>query len=190
VLTVFFLLSFVTNFGVANFPKQDPSGWLGEGLSAGAQQAKLDEPAFINRVDRRFNGIFTLMQVLVIAFSALVARLTHLRRRESWSTDLVFALHFTAWVVIANLVYFLAMRLLGLSLTYGAQTSAAGTVLLGLMLLWQFSYVFVAFRRVYGDSWVGAAAKSAAMVALAFIVANVLAILSFLLAIQAALRTQ
>jgi hypothetical protein len=189
VLTVFFLLSFVTTFGVANFPKQDPSGWLAEALSSGAQQAKLDEPTFIGRVDRRFNGIFTLMQVLVIASSALVARLTHLRRRQSWNIDLVFALHFTTWALIANLVYFIAMRLLGLSLTYRAQTSAAGTTLLGLILLWQFSYVFVAFGRVYGDGSVGAAAKATVMVGVGFIVANALAIFSFFLAIQTALRT-
>src|SRR5215831_1480273 len=58
VLTVFFLLSFVTDFNAANFPRQDPSGSLAQVMSAAARQAKLDEVAFSQRVDRRFNGIF------------------------------------------------------------------------------------------------------------------------------------
>jgi hypothetical protein len=188
VLTVFFLLSFVTDFSVANFPKQDPSGTLAQAISAAVQQAKVDEPAFTERVDRRFNGIFTLLLTVSVAVSAAVARLTHLRRRESWSIHFVFALHFTAWGVIANLVYFLAMRVFGLSLTYGAQNTAVGTALIASILLWQFSYVVVAFRRVYADGWIGAGVKAAVTVFVGFLTGNALAILSFFLAIQASLR--
>jgi len=188
VLTVFFLLSFVTDFSVANFPKQDPSGTLARAMSAAAQQAKVDELVFTERVDRRFNGIFTLSLILSTAVSAVVARATHLRRPETWSVHLVFALHFTAWGVIANLVYFLAMRLSGLSLTYGAQNTAVGTALIVLILLWQFSYLLFAFRRVYADGWSGACAKAAVMVFVGFITANALAILAFLIAIEASLR--
>jgi hypothetical protein len=187
VLTVFLLLSFVTDFGVANFPRLDPSGMLAQALSAAAQRAKVDEAAFLERVARHFNGIFTLSVIVSIAVSAVMARLTHLQRRESWSVHLVFALHFTAWVFIVNLVYFLAMRSFGLSLTYGSQQSAAGAALIALVLLWQFSYVLVAFRRVYADGWIGAGAKSALMLAVSFVTGNLLAILSFFLAIQVSL---
>ena len=188
VLTVFFLLSFVTDFSVANFPKQDPSGKLAQAMNAAAQEVKIDERAFTERVDRRFNGIFTLLLTLSIALSAVVARFTHLRRPEPWSVHFVFALHFIAWGVIANLVYFLAMRFFGLSLTYGAQSTALGTTLIALIILWQFSYVVVAFRRVYADGWIGAGAKAAVMVFVGFVADNVLAILAFFLAIQASIR--
>ena len=188
VLTVFFLLSFVTDFRVANFPRLDPSGTLAQAVSAAAQQAKVDEPVFTERVDRRFNGIFTLSVILSIAITAAVARLTHLRSRASWSVHFVFALHYTAWAFMVNLVYFLAIRSLGLSLTCGAQRSAAGTALIALVLLWEFSYVLVAFRRVYADSWIGAGAKAAAMLFVSFLTGNVLAILSFFIAIQVSLR--
>jgi len=189
VLTVFFLLSFVTDFNASNFPRQDPSGSLAQVMSAAARQAKLDEVAFSQRVDRRFNGIFTLLLTLSIASSAAVARFSHLRRRESWSVHFVFALHLTAWVLIANLVYFLAMRFFGLSLTYGAQNSAVGTSLIALVLFWQFSYVAVAFRRVYDDGWISAGAKALVMLLVDFVTANALAILAFYLAIQLSLRT-
>jgi len=187
VLTVFLLLSFVTEFSVANFPRLDPSGTLAQAMSAAAQQAKVDEVAFTERVERRFNGIFTLSVIPSIAISAALVRLTHLRRRESWSVHFVFALHLTAWLFIVNLVYFLAMRLLGLSLTYRAQQSTVGTALIALILLWEFSYLVVAFRRVYADGWIAAGAKAAVMLLVSFVAGNLLAILSFYLAIQVSL---
>jgi hypothetical protein len=187
VLTVFLLLSFVTEFSVANFPRLDPSGTLAQAMSAAAQRAKVDEVAFTERVERRFNGIFTLSVIPSIAISAVLVRLTHLRRRESWSVHFVFALHLTAWFFIVNLVYFLAMRLLGLSLTYRAQQSVVGTALIALVLLWEFGYLVVAFRRVYADGWVGAGAKAAVMLLVSFVAGNLLAILSFYLAIQVSL---
>jgi len=187
VLTVFLLLSFVTEFSVANFPRLDPSGTLAQAMSAAAQRAKVDELAFTERVERRFNGIFTLSVIPSIAISAVMARVTHLRRRQSWSIHFVFALHFTAWLFIVNLVYFLAMRFLGLSLTYRAQQSAIGTTLIALILLWEFSYLVVALRRVYGDGWIGAGAKAAVTLSVSFATGNLLAILSFYLAIQVSL---
>jgi len=187
VITIFLLLSFVTDFSVANFPRLDPSGTLAQAVRSAAQQANVDEVVFTERVERRFNGIFTLSVILSIAITAVLARLTHLRRSESWSVHFVFALHYTAWIFIVNLVYFLAMRSLGLSLTYGAQQSAKGTALIALVMLWEFAYVAVAFRRVYADSWIGAGAKAAAMVAVSFVAGNLLAILSFYVALQVSL---
>jgi hypothetical protein len=111
------------------------------------------------------------------------------RRREPWSTHVVFALHYTAWGFIANLAYFLAMHLFGLPMTYAAQTSDAGMALLVLILLWQFGYVLFAFRRVYADGWIGAGAKAAVMVAAQLLVANALALLSFWLAVQVVSHT-
>src|SRR5262245_27364606 len=70
VLTIFLLLSFVTDFSVANFPRLDPSGTLAQTVSAAAQRAKVDERAFMGRVDRHFNAIFTLSVALSIAISA------------------------------------------------------------------------------------------------------------------------
>src|SRR5215831_9450585 len=72
VLTVFLLLSFVTDFGVANFPRLDPSGMLAQAVSAAAQRARVDEVRFMERVDRHFNGIFTLSVIASIAVSAVM----------------------------------------------------------------------------------------------------------------------
>jgi hypothetical protein len=187
VLTVFFLLSFVTDFSVATFPRLDPSGTLAQAVRDAAQQANVDELVFTERVERRFNGIFTLSVIISIAITAALARLTHWRRSESWSVHLVFALHYTAWIFMLNLLYFLLMRSFGLSLTYGAQQTAIGTALIALVLLWEFAYVAVAFRRVYADGWIAAGTKAAAMVAASFVAGNLLAVLSFYVALQVSL---
>src|SRR5215469_3015936 len=161
VVTVFFLLSFVTDFGVANFPREDPSGELAQAIRVAAQRAHVDQVRFTERVDRRFNSIYTLLLTLSIASSAVVARLTHLRRRHSWGVHFVLALHLIAFGFIVNLLYYLAMRLFGISVTYSGQTTGAGAALFAAGVLWQFGYVLQAFRRVYADSWIPASMKAA-----------------------------
>lgn len=184
----FFLLSFVTDFSVANFPRQDPSGTLANAIGVAAKQAKVDQVTFTERVDRRFNAVYTILVTLSIASSAVLAGLTHLRRRERWSVHFVFGLHLTAWGFILNLVYYLALRFFGLSVTYDAQTSSVGAALFALILLWQFGYVLLAFRRVYADGWIGAGAKATVMIVVGLLIANAVAILSFWLAIKALSR--
>ena len=117
--------------------------------------------------------------------SAVLAQLTHLRRRERWSVHFVFALHLTAWSFIANFVYYSAMRLLGLA-SYAATNDPhvrnAGIALLAVMLLWQFGYVLLTFRRVYADGWIAAGSKAAVMVGVRLFAGNGLAILALYLA--------
>jgi hypothetical protein len=186
-ITLFFVLSFVTDFHVANFPRQDATGTLAGAIGAAAQEAKVDEATFAERVDRRFNAIFTALLVVSIAVSAALARLTHLRRRESWGVHFVFALHLTAWSFIANVVYYLAMRLLGLAsyaTTSDPHVRNSGLVLLAAVLLWQFSYVLLAFRRAYADGWTAAGSKAAVMVGVGLLANNALAILALHLAVK------
>ena len=189
VLTVFFLLSFVTDFGVANFPKEDPSGVLALAMNDAAQRASVDRVTFTERVDRRFHSIYTLLLTLSIASSAVVARLTHLQRRHLWGVHFVFALHLTAFGFVVNLLYSLAMRLFGVSVTYHGQTSGVGAVLFAFGVAWQLVYVCLAFRRVYAEGWIGAGAKAVLMVVTGLIVANGLAVLALLLSIEASLHT-
>jgi hypothetical protein len=186
-ITIFFLLSFITDFHVVNFPRQDTTGTLAGVIGTAAQQLNVDEATFAERLDRRFNAIFTALVVIPIAISAALARLTHLRRRERWGVHFVFALHLTAWSVIANVVYYLTMRILGLA-SYATTTDPhvryAGIALLAVVLLWQFAYVLLAFRRVYADGWLAAGSKAAVMVGVRLPAGNALAILALYLAVK------
>jgi hypothetical protein len=99
----------------------------------------------------------------------------------------VFALYLTAWAFIATLVYLVALRLLGATPFGGvgeASLSEAGPVLLGLVELWQWSYVTLAFRRVYGDRWLAATMKAIVMVATGLLVSNALIFAALWLALN------
>jgi len=185
IISIFFVLSFLTDFHAAKFPGQDSTGTLANFIGAAAHDAGADEVTFAERVDHRFNAIFTGLTVVPIAISAVLAQLTHLRRRERWSVHFVFALHLTAWSFIANFVYYSAMRLLGLAsyaTTNDPHVRNAGIALLAVILLWQFGYVLLAFRRVYADGWIAGGAKAAVMVGVRLFAGNGLAILALYLA--------
>jgi len=186
-VTFFFVLSFVTDFRVANFARQDSGGALAGVISEAASLAHVDVPTYIERVDRRFDAFYTVLIFLLVAVTALTARLTHWRSGVRWSVHFVFALHLIAWAFILNFVYLVAMRLFKVpAFMFGTNpsVSVAGAALLFLVILWQFGYVLVAFRRVYADSWIGGSAKAAVMVVVKLVAGNALAFVSFWLAIQ------
>jgi hypothetical protein len=141
---------------------------------------------FTERLDRRFNSIYTLLVIVIVGARALAARLTHPRHPAKWSVHFVFALHLTAWAFIVTLAYLVVLRLLGARFgPFGAAgASGPGAVLLGLVELWQWSYVALAFRRVYGDRWFAASMKSIVMVAVGLLVSNALIFVALWLALN------
>jgi hypothetical protein len=77
------------------------------------------------------------------------------------------------------------MRLLGLASyanTNDPNVRNASVALLAVIMLWQFGYVLLAFRRVYADGWIGAGRKAAVMVGVRLFTGNGLAIFALYLA--------
>ena len=70
-VALFFVLSIVTDFRIANFPKHDPSGKLADALSVAAQQANIDKVTLVDRADRFFHAIYTLLVTWSIGISAV-----------------------------------------------------------------------------------------------------------------------
>jgi hypothetical protein len=190
-VTFFFVLSFVTDFRVANIARQDPGGAMAGAISEAASLAHVDLPTYIERVDRRFSTIYTVLVALLVVIAALTARLTHWRPGTRWSVHFVFSLHLIAWSFILNFVYLVAMRLFNLKpfmVGTDASFSPASTSLLLLTIIWQFGYVLVAFRLVYDDSWTGGSAKAAVMVVVKLVAGTALAFLSYWLALNSLAR--
>jgi len=187
VVALFLVLSFVTNFRVANFPRLDPTGKVAQAVQEAQAKTHAEPGAFAERLDRRFNSIYTLLVIVIVGARALVARLTHPRNPASWSLHVVFALHLTAWAFLVTLVYLVAARVFGtppFAVNSEAVGAAMGLVLLGLVELWQWCYVTLAFRRVYGDRWLAASVKSIAMVAVGLLVSNALIFVALELALK------
>jgi Protein of unknown function (DUF3667) len=186
VVALFLVLSFITNFRVANFPRLDPTGTLAQVMQKAEAEAHAEPGAFTERLDRRFNPIYTLLVIVIVGARALAARLTHFRLPATWSVHFVFALHLTAWAFIATLAYLVVVRMLGAPLfsSVGDRSQEVGGVLLGLVELWQWSYVTLAFRRVYGDRWLAATMKAIVMVATGLLVSNALIFVALWLALN------
>jgi len=186
VVALFLVLSFITNFRVANFPRLDPTGNLAQVMQKAEAEARAEPGAFTERIDRRFNSIYTVLAIVIVGARALAARLTHFRHPASWSVHFVFALYLTAWAFIATLAYLLVVRLLGATPFGGVGDTSleVGRVLLGLVELWQWSYVTLAFRRVYGDRWLAATMKAIVMVATGLVVSNALIFVALWLALN------
>jgi hypothetical protein len=186
VVALFLVLSFATNFRVANFPNLDLSGNLAQVMQEAAKQAHVEPGAFNERLDRRFNSIYTLLVIVIVGARALAARLTHPRHPAKWSVHFVFALHLTAWAFIVTLAYLSVLRLLEAPFgPFGAAgASGPGAILLVLVEFWQWSYVTLAFRRVYGDHWFAASAKALIMVAVGLLVSNGLIFVAVWLALN------
>jgi len=186
VVALFLVLSFITNFRVANFPRLDTTGDLAQVMQKAEAEAHAEPGALTERLDRRFNSIYTVLVIVIVGARALAARLTHFRHPASWSVHFVFALHLTAWAFIATFAYLAVLRLLGAT-PFGGVTGASpevGRVFLGLVEIWQWSYVALAFRRVYGDRWLAATVKAVFMVATGLLVSNALIFVAFWLALH------
>jgi len=190
VAALFLALSFVTDFRTANIAAQDRSGTLQGMADTAARRANIDRLTMTERLDHRFNATYSMLMIVSVACYALLARLTHFRSRESWSVHFVFALHLTAWIFIANLIYYLAARAFGLPAAISVDTTIrpASVALFALIFSWQLVYVALAFRRVYADRWPGASAKAAIFVFVALVVDNAVLFLSFWLTVETALR--
>ena len=187
VVAFFLVLSFVTNFRVANFPRLDPTGTLAQFMQQAETKAHAEPGAFAERLDRRFNSIYTLLVIVIVGARALTARVTHPRLPARWSLHFVFALHLTAWAFIMTLVYLVVARMLGTA-PFAASPEAPspffGLVLLGLVELWQWSYVTLAFRRVYGDRWFAASMKAIVMIVVGLLASNALIFVALWLALK------
>jgi hypothetical protein len=89
------------------------------------------------------NMIFAMLPVF-----AAILYLLYLRSRRFYAEHLIFAFHFHAFVFVALTVKALAPDALGV-----------------VFVLWIFAYLFIAMRRVYGESRKRTAAKYATIVA-------------------------
>jgi len=131
-----------------------------------------------------------LLVPVSVASYALLSRLTHIRRKEPWTVHVVFALHLVAWQFVAELIYVLATRARGTPwvVSISATTTVATVAAVVLLLLWELTYVTLAFRRVYTDRWFGAGAKAAVLVFVGLIVDNVVQRLAFWLSVATVLH--
>lgn len=155
-ITVFFLISVLTDFNVTKLTERDTTGRSAAAIGEIAARTGLPKQTVLDRVERRFSTVYTCMLSLSVAGYALMAWLLHWRQRRPWRVHGVFALHFVAFVFGVSIVYFGGLALVGQVATREVMDGIrhAGTVGLA---LWLALYVGLGYRRVYGDGpWLAA----------------------------------
>lgn len=188
-VTVFFLMSVLTDFRIANIASGDTTGTITRVIAETAARTGVDANLVTERLDRRFNAVYTLLIALTVASYTIVAALTHLRQRpRRWDVHAIFATHLVAWIFVATLPYVVLLQALRLSpivaMSDTGTTSGGSFVLLLSVFLWMYVYVVLAFRRIYGDSTPRAAAKAVVVSLVGLVVDNLVILLSFTVALR------
>ncbi len=187
VVTFFFLLSVLTDFRVTSVARQDSSGTLSGLIVQRAQQRHLEPTLMLERIERRFSSIYTLLLSLTVVSYTLLAAATHWRASRRWDVHAVFALHLVAWIFLTSIPYLLLIQALHISPveTAGANGNLAGAIPLLAWIAAMYAYVMLAFRRVYADGIAGAAAKSLLLIVVGVVVDNLVLALAFFAALYA-----
>lgn len=169
-VAVFFLFAVVTRFQLRDLVAQNPS-WLAPMAEQYAAAAGVPVDAFIQRAERRFQGIYTLSLVIVsvagytLAYKALFWH----SLLPGWRGPFAAALHYIAlifvvalpWLMLAQLVSGVIPRPLYL---------AATAVPIALAVVWNAA----AARRFGNHGWPIAIAKGLAVVVAGFVIDGVM----------------
>jgi hypothetical protein len=179
-VSFFLLLSFVTDFKPNSIVEMDTSGKLASIIESTVERTHLARDTVLERMEHRFNVFYTMLLTLSVGAYTLLVGVSHRKSRQPWSVHGVFALHYVAWgflvsVALFGLVHlFRAVRVLS-----DAALQPTRTVLAGMALLVACAYLFVAFRKVYGDRPLAAIGKAIVIVALGTMVDGMVAGFAF-----------
>jgi hypothetical protein len=172
-ISFFFLLSFVTDFRLNSIADLDSSGQISSIIERTVERTHLARETVVEKIERRFNAFYTMLLLLSVGAYTLLIGVTHRRSRQPWSVHGVFALHYVAWIFVVSAAFYSLLHLLravhvlsipGLQLTR--------SVLVSMVLLLATTYLFVAFRKVYGDQPLAAISKGIVVVAIGLVVDN------------------
>jgi hypothetical protein len=178
-VAVFFLFAVVTRFQLRDIVAQNAS-WLGPMVEQYAAAAGLAPDVFVQRAERRFQGIYTVaLAVVSVAGYTLAYKLLFWRSLPGWRGAFTAALHYLAFIFVFFLPWMLVAHPLR-DLVGRATFAALMSVPVALAIAWNS----VAARRFAGHGWPVAIAKGIAIVVAGFFIDGLMT----LVAIQATFR--
>lgn len=171
VVTLFFLLSVVTGFRVQSFVREDTTQQMERSLERRAERAGVSKEVFVERAERRFQGVYTLcLATISLAGYTLLFRAFNFRSWRGWRGPFTLALHYLSFIFLAFAPLLAAMSAASDLLSTGV---VRATGLLASALL-AAGWLVLAHRRLFAQTWPWAIAKGAAIVAAGFVVDNLM----------------
>jgi len=179
-LSFFFVMSLITDFHLTSIAAQDTTGLVSSVVESTVERTHLARETVVERVERRFSTFYMALLTLSVATYTLLVGLTHRQSGQPWGVHAVFALHWAAWNFLVAVAFYGLVHLLRSGFVLPAPTmQLARNVLLGTLLLLASIYLFIAFRRVYGDRPLAALLKVGIVLAVGAQVDKVVLALAF-----------
>lgn len=156
---VFFLSAPFAGFTLADMLATDTTGSLETMIAAALATKDMDRAVFVERFDVRFQSVYTAGLFLSVFACALMLALLFRGQRRPFGAHVVFELHYVAFLYLFTIVFGVAAGWLGFIGTLAALAAGMAFVL---------PYLFLAVRRVYGESNARTAWKVAVLFLFAF----------------------
>lgn len=102
--------------------------------------------AFVEKLEERWHHYVSLLEIANVVFFSLLLKLVYWRSRRTLVEHFIFALHLYSFFVLLSILRW------PLILLVGADLSAGRSLVVGASVLVMLSYIFLAIRRVYGQS--------------------------------------
>jgi hypothetical protein len=164
-VAVFFLAAVVTHFQLRDLVAQNPS-WLLPMAEQHAAAAGVPVDAFVQRAERRFQGIYTLSLVVVsVVGYTLAYKAVFPRTLPGWRGPFTAGLHYIALIFVVALPWLMVTQLVAGSLPHSIKLFATPVPIL-LAVVWN---AFAA-RRFGAHGWPIAIAKGLAIVLAGFVI--------------------
>ncbi|HXU82868.1 MAG TPA: DUF3667 domain-containing protein [Polyangia bacterium] len=156
-------------------------GELNAKLQRAAEKRQVPREVLIERINQRYQKYMSRAQVAAVVVLSLALWLMYLRRRRYLVEHVVFALHYTSFICVVNVLVWPVVMQLGL------QHPVMKAVNVVTMLGWVV-YLVVAMKRVYRQSTGWTVAKAVPLVAGYFGASMVLMIGALVAGIVTALK--
>lgn len=167
VVAVFFLFSVATEFRVQSFVRNDSTNYLDRVLDKRAQAAGISKELFLERVERRFQGVYTVCLASISLFGyTLLMKLMYMRDWRGWRAPFTLALHYLAFVFLALPALMIVVH----SLSSLVNAQALRLAAMAASMVGVTTWLALAGRRLFAERWTVAIAKGVAVVVLGFFI--------------------
>ena len=164
-VAVFFLFAIVTHFQLRDLVAQNPS-WLQPMAEQHAAAAGVPVDAFVQRAERRFQGIYTLSLVVVsVVGYTLAYKAVFPRSLPGWRGPFTAGLHYITLIFVVALPFLMVTQLVAGSLPHSIRLFATPMPIM-LAVVWNA----LAARRFGTHGWPLAIAKGLAIVLAGFVI--------------------
>lgn len=147
-------------YDIRTLAASDSTGGISRVLEERATKRGVSHPQIVQEVNSHLQRYLSMSQVFYPLFMTLALKLLLRRRRLYFAEHFIFALHILAFMLLSFVVVWPIFFLFGFR-TSVEQYTPAYLLMSVASLIWTASYLLLALRRAYGETWTAATVKGA-----------------------------